>query len=645
MSGTIKKSLLAFVVVIAAISTSRGNIIEYYDSLCRQWHQEIITLWQQCREDHRTDPETGIRRTLQTYKRARQLNYLSIMQHTTHSIGVYYNELGNYKQAEAWLQKALQLGMRSPKRSWLSARTLNNLGEVYLYQGKYKEALDYMFKGARIAEGDTVHKSDISDVLTRIYNNIGATLLYTHETDRALVYLNKGIRLAKQIASPERQAHLLNTMAKAYLQRGELAQARKLAEEAYQSALDNKPSRVEYTALQTLAEIFIAEGAPHKAIPYLKSVLESDYFLNPYYKSGILYTIGNCYYAGGDYPNAFHWLHKTFLLATEARVTEYLLRYHRLAAVLYADQGDYYKVYLHQQQAYLLNDSLLNTQKKEAVSQLEIRYRTAEKDMELVRRQLVISEQRNYLKRKNIMLYSISGGALLAGMLGFSFYRASRQKQKIHLLKAVIDREEQERTRIGQDLHDGIGSRLAAINMYFAATLRRYGRFEGRNEIEKIMKMMVETSGEIRNTAHNLIPDILSHNSFPEAVNLYCEQFSNERLNILVQIEEDIPELNNERLALILFRIIQELVQNIVRHAQATEAIVEIIHQDKELHITVEDNGNGFNPDYVTSGMGLDNIRQRVKLLQGDISIHSSPDIGTSIVIRFELHQLKTTSL
>src|SRR5690606_29921402 len=113
------------------------------------------------------------------------------------------------------------------------------------------------FKGARIAEGDTVHKSDISDVLTRIYNNIGATLLYTHETDRALVYLNKGIRLAKQIASPERQAHLLNTMAKAYLQRGELAQARKLAEEAYQSALDNKPSRVEYTALQTLAEIFI----------------------------------------------------------------------------------------------------------------------------------------------------------------------------------------------------------------------------------------------------------------------------------------------------------------------------------------------------------------------------------------------------
>ncbi len=641
----IRKPLLAFIIIITATAPARGDIFSYYDSLCQEWHREIIILWHQCREDYRTDPAKGIQRSFQTYSKARQLNYISVMHHSAYTIGIHYNELGNYTNAERWLKEALQLGMRSPQRNWLSARTLNNLGEVYLYQGKYKEALDYMFEGARIAEQGNVNDDDIADVLSRIYNSIAATLIYTEEIDRALVYLNKGLVLANRTAMPERRAHLLNTLAKVYLHRGDLVTARRLADEAHQTALANKPSRVEYTALQTRAEILIAEGLPHKAIPYLKSVLESGYFLNPYYKSGILYTIGKCYYACEDYPNAFYWLEKTYQLATEANVTEYLLRYHRLTADLYASLGNYYKVYLHQQYAYQLNDSLLNNQKKEAVSQLEIRYRTAEKDMELVRRQLVISEQSNYLKRKNILLYSISGGALLAGMLGFSFYRSSRQKQKIHLLKAVIDREEQERTRIGQDLHDGIGSRLAAINMYFAATLRRYGGFEGRQEIEKIMKMMVDTSGEIRNTAHNLIPDILSHNSFPEAVNLYCEQFSNEKLNILVQVEDEIPELNNERLTLILFRIIQELVQNIIRHARATEAVVEIIRQDGALYITVEDNGSGFNPADTGSGMGLENIRQRVKLLQGNISIHSSPEVGTSIVISFDIHQLKTISL
>ena len=640
-----KTLLLLLLICLPRPSMGQPEMLRYYDSVLRHGCREINRLWMICAEDYSMDPQTGISRSLYTYYRAQELDQLHIMYNSAYNLGVCNNELGNYEKAAYWLQEALQLGMRSRLRVRFCARALNNLGDMYLYQGKYKEALDYMFRAARIVEEDTGKDSITLDVLTRIYNNIAITLLYNHESDRALVYLNKGEVLAKQIGLPERLAHILNTRANAYLQRGDLPRARVYADEAYQLAVTHKPSRVEYTALQTLAEIYIAEGAPQKAIPYMKSVLEGKYFLNPYYKSGILFAIGNCYYATGNYEQAFNWLNKTFALAKEANITEYQLRYHQLISVLHADQGAYNLAYQHQQMAYLLNDSMLNKQKKEAVSQLEIKYRTAEKDMELVRRQLVISEQRSYLKQKNILLYSISGGTLLISMLSFSFYRTSRQKQRIHLLKAVIDREEQERTRIGQDLHDGIGSRLAAINMYFAATLRRYGGFEGRNEIEKIMKMMIETSGEVRNTAHNLIPNILSHHSFPEAVNLYCEQFSGEHLNILVQIEEEITELKNERLTLILFRIIQELVQNIIRHARATEAMVEIVSHDKELHIIVEDNGTGFQPLSAGAGMGLENIRQRVVLLQGDIAIDSGPGIGTSIVMKFELHKLKTITL
>jgi len=206
----------------------------------------------------------------------------------------------------------------------------------------------------------------------------------------------------------------------------------------------------------------------------------------------------------------------------------------------------------------------------------------------------------------------------------------------------MIEGEERERTRIGQELHDGIGGRLAAINMNFGAVQKRYETFDGREELEQIMKMLEDTSQEVRKTAHHLIPDVLSRYSFPEAVRLYVEQVNPERLKIQVHIPEPLPEVLDKSVELILYRIIQELTQNIIKHAGASQAVIEIGHHEKELSIIVEDNGAGFDIHAPHKGIGLYTIHSRVKLLQGSMTIESAKGVGTSIAITFDIPKLKT---
>lgn len=594
------------------------------------------------RGQHKESLDSAIRIYEEAYFRARKIAHVDGMYWAASKIGIVNNELGRYDQALAWFRLSLNYAMQSKHTSKFSARILNNIGDIFLYQGKYEEALTFMFMAARFAEQEAWRNNSTADVLSRIYNNIATTLLYMNEDDRALYYLNKGAVLAEKARFPERLANILNNKARIWQRKGDMEQARQCIYQALAIARQYKPSRVEYTALQTMAEIFLAENRPGKAIPYLQQALQSGQYVNPYYTSGIFYTMGSCYLANGDYRQAQQWLKKAFDAASKARIAEYLYYIHQKMAALHAAMHQYREAFLHQQKANELNNILLNRQKTEAVNLLEIRYRTAEKDKELIQKQLLISEQQNYLKQKNIWIYGISCGALLLTLLSFSYYRSFRHKQKVYLLKAMITGEEKERVRIGRELHDGIGGRMAAINMNFGAVQRRYTAFEGKDELEQIMTMLDETAQEVRNTAHNLIPDILSRHSFPEAIRLYCEQSSNRQLQIQVHIEDCLPELPNKSVELMLYRIIQELVQNMVKHARATQAAIAITWSEKELILIAEDNGTGFNLQKSRKGIGLQNILSRVKLLQGHITIDAANGRGTSISITFDMNRLKT---
>ncbi len=571
-------------------------------------------------------------------------NHAEGMFYASISLAIGYTEFGRYPEAMHWFRQSLIYYplTTSSNRNIHGARTLNNIGNLYMYQGHYKEATEYYFNAAEIVEKQAYNDQQASNYLIRIYNNIGNALLHLNEYDRALYYLDKAEVLAQVAQLPRQLASVLNHKARVWCRKQHPEKAWAYVQRALPLAKRHGPSLVEYTAYQTIAEILISKGEPGKAIPYLQTALTFKHYVNPYYRTGILYTLGSSYFLKKEYTQAVTYLEAACREATTANSAEYLLRSHQQLAALYTETKNCDLALKYQQEAYQLNDSLLNRQKTEAVSLLEIKYRTAAKDKELVQKQLLISEQQNYLKQKNIWIYGISGSGLLLTLLAFSYYRSFRHKQKVNLLKAMITGEEKERVRIGQELHDGIGGRLAAINMNFGAIQKRYESFSGRDELEQIMGMLDETAEEIRNTAHNLIPDILSRYSFAEAIRLYCEQVSSQQLQIQVHIQYLLPELPNKSIELMLYRIIQELVQNIVKHARATQAAIAVTWSEKELIVIAEDNGMGFNLQQPQKGIGLQNIWSRVKLLQGNVTIDSTKGIGTSVSITFDISRLKT---
>lgn len=567
------------------------------------------------------------------------------------SLGAAYTNKGAYDTAEKCYLQILSYTGKLRHPIVATCRALNNLGNTYTFKGDYKKAMEYYMYAAKIAEQNEGKDTLITDHLTRIYNNTGSLLQQIGQYQKALHYFDLAEITANKIKAPARLSSIFVNKAMAYSKLGDLEKAWKYNMSAYTLALQiefiqkkqQKPvqsTQTQFLALKGLADILLVRQKPQQAIPYLQKALRIEENINPYYIILATHALGKAYLSLKNYRDAEQYLLLALDKADATGIPDCSLNIHKDLSLLYEYTQKYLLAFKHQRAYFSLKDSLLNKEKTHAVNLMEVKYRTAEKEKDISQKKLLINKQKRILERKNIWIYGTAGCAIALALLLISYYKVSQHKQKINLLKAMIEGEERERTRIGQELHDGIGGRMVAINMNFGAVQKRYEAFEGSAELERIMNMMEDTTEEVRKTAHNLIPDILSRYSFPQALSMYCEQVSNDKLR--VQLQETTFDVPNKTLELILYRIIQELVQNIVKHAKATEAVVEISQHEKELNIIVEDNGVGFNIHEKHKGIGLHNIRSRVKMLQGNVIIESAQGIGTSISINFDIAKLKT---
>lgn len=158
------------------------------------------------------------------------------------------------------------------------------------------------------------------------------------------------------------------------------------------------------------------------------------------------------------------------------------------------------------------------------------------------------------------------------------------------------------------------------------------------------MTMLEDIGDEIRKTAHNLLPPALLRQSLPDAVRAYCNSIQEgSNLQVDLQCYGEFEQVSQD-FKLNIYRITQELLRNIVAHAHATEALVQLVVNGHILALTVEDNGIGFSKDQSTTGMGVHNLQTRVAALNGHCAIESEPGKGTSVFIEFDLATLPKTT-
>jgi signal transduction histidine kinase len=216
-----------------------------------------------------------------------------------------------------------------------------------------------------------------------------------------------------------------------------------------------------------------------------------------------------------------------------------------------------------------------------------------------------------------------------------SYYRGKLLRQKAMMEKELAI--EQERTKMARELHDGLGSMLSGIKHSFTAmtkdlTLNDKQQLLFHSNLDKLN----ESIRELRNISHNMASDTLVKFGLENSLRDYC---SNVSINSGIPVSFtaiDTKDLNiGEERSVHIFRVIQELFQNIIKHADAGSVVVQISNNNKQVYLTVEDDGKGFDLLAIKKqdGIGLKNIESRIRLLKGALDYKTAPGKGTSVMI------------
>jgi signal transduction histidine kinase/ligand-binding sensor domain-containing protein len=234
------------------------------------------------------------------------------------------------------------------------------------------------------------------------------------------------------------------------------------------------------------------------------------------------------------------------------------------------------------------------------------------------------------------IIFAIAFVGFLIWYIISSYYQRKLEKEK-----AILDKQnaiEQERTRLARELHDGLGSMLSGIKHSFASIKNNITLNDNQAQnFDTSIEKLNTSIREIRNISHSMMDtDSLLQNGLPNALQDYCRNL-NQPNSLKINFEAiaiDNMVLKEEQ-AFHILRIVQELLQNVLKHSQATEAIVQLSKNNKEINITVEDNGIGFDINKVAlkKGIGLKNVADRLKIIKGKMDLKSEASQGTSIFI------------
>jgi signal transduction histidine kinase len=211
-----------------------------------------------------------------------------------------------------------------------------------------------------------------------------------------------------------------------------------------------------------------------------------------------------------------------------------------------------------------------------------------------------------------------------------------------NLSRYLIKAQEEERKKIARELHDEIGQILTAIKINLELLKRKVDK-ELQNQIDENINLINRAIDEVRDISLNLRPSLIDDLGLTSAIKWYVEKIkekSNLEINYILEFN---PKEFSKDFSITIFRIIQEGLTNVVRHAEATEVLLKVIQEDNEIEIFIKDDGKGFDVEQVFKdinkgrALGLLGIKERVELLDGRIEIKSEIQKGTEIRINIPL--------
>ncbi|MEO1052674.1 MAG: sensor histidine kinase [Bacteroidota bacterium] len=488
------------------------------------------------------------------------------------------------------------------------ANTLTSFGSAYYQLKSYNKALDYYLK-AKMKWEDLGDTSELANALTRL----GAIYIDSRDYNLGEGYIRESISL--------NNLHNYGT-----------------------ANADN------YT---NLGIVYSSKYQYDSAIACYQKSIALDKSLGEKASALAFYGLGNTHKRQGRTDSALSMYEK--VLAVNPQSARLLMETSWNLIDLYSEIGEFQKADSLRNAYGVLKDSLdrITLQAivvKDSFEREQNRNQLLAKDLKI---------KNSELARSNILIYALVGGSILILILFFSILKNRQLKQaalisqkdaeirqqkidemlKTHELKemsAMMEGQEQERKRIAQDLHDRLGSMLSMVKIHFKTVEENIESIqeENRKQYEKADSLLDEACEEVRKIAHDMVSGVLKKFGLVPAIRSLSKSV-NETGQLKIEVL-DFGIENDERLdyeiEINVYRIIQELLSNTLKHAEASEMTIQIIKKEGNLNLLVEDNGKGFDSDNVQdTGIGLKNMQARVDKLNGELNIDSGKGSGTTV--------------
>ncbi len=596
-------------------------------------------------------PDTALLYLSEQKQLSEKLNYTKGIIDYYFMMMYYYNFKAKNDSAIAYGKKAASLAKEN-KDITKAARSYLKIAEIYAYNGDMENGLAYCFDGIKETKETEAFtpglESDFYFTIANIYTT-------NKEYNKGVPYYEKALEVRKKLG-PEWEYYrlpLLINLANAYKHTDRMDDAGKIYQEAMPITIKYQDIRNEGLIHMGLVELFDKKGdmkglkeSSEKSLAIAKQINDSSaLFIS-------LHNLGTYHLKTGDFSLSKTLYHEAAVIARRIGDMDGEYNVYISLANNAAAQHDYTAMSRYRDSANEISTKQYSAEVARHMGDYEAKYKVLEKDFQ-------IKQQQATLRQKNTLNYFLAGGAIALLLISLLAYRSYKQKQKLQQAKideletekqltateAVLKGEEQERSRLAKDLHDGLGGMLSGIKYSFQNMKQNLILTpENAQAFERSIDMLDSSIQEMRRVAHNMMPEVLVRYGLDTALREFCLEIN--RSAVLRASYQSIGLSQQDKgleqtIAIAVYRIVQELVNNSIKHAAAKHVLVQAHLYDTEnlLTITVEDDGKGFDTTLLSQsrGIGWNSIQNRIDFLKGKIDIQSTPGNGTSVLIEIAL--------
>lgn len=519
----------------------------------------------------------------------------------------------------------------------LIASVLDQLGSVYEEQGNHAKSLDYYFRSLRIIE-----TLDIPEETARIMNSIGNAYSSQEQYDQSLRYYHLSLEILERLDNKLLIAMSMANMTGDYLKNGDHQKALDFAKRGM-ALFDTLQFRAGVSSMfAAIGDVYKDQGDFTQALASYQRCLDiPDTRTTTLSKTHT--SVGDIHYQREAYPLARTHGEQALQLAKEADDQEKAMEAAQLLYAVYKKMGRP-TLALEMHESYVETREFLDrAENQQAIFQFEYQQKALQDSLAFVAQQA--ATELTYQQRLASRNYVLLGGLGLAMLIGLGFYvwqqRRLRERELVHqreLLSSTIVTQEKERQRIAKDLHDSVGAKLNIMNLFLHQLTRQSP--EAKSDIQDMIGVIGDTLQTTRRISHDLLPPTLEKFGLSAALDELVDQMEQaDGPQLELETEGQRPEGINPLVELHLFRIVQELLSNTLKHAHAQAVYIRLIQTPEKIILHYQDDGQGFDPQISANqrGLGTQNIQSRVQMIEGNIDLKSAPGQGIRV-------QLETTT-